>query len=212
MRTPHNPLRAFTLIELLTVIAIIGILAAIIIPVVGVVRKKARTIQCVSNMRQIGMALFLHADDHKDAFPLTWQDSTDPKATWMMALIPYANMPEKAFGYEDTLPRATGIFVCPEVYPSLQSPPRAEEAKVFYGYNRYVRESPWNYKRSTVPAPSQMFLILEGSKNGETFWPAELVRRHPGDSANFLFMDGHVTAIKGEVNDPGTSGIPWAFP
>ncbi|EIP96637.1 prepilin-type N-terminal cleavage/methylation domain-containing protein [Opitutaceae bacterium TAV1] len=211
MTPSHRSLRAFTLIELLTVIAIIGILAGIIIPTVGAVRKKARSIQCASNMRQIGMALFLHADDHKDAFPLTWQDSTDPKATWMMAIIPYANMPEKAFGYDDATPRAAGIFVCPEVYPSLQPPPKSEDAKAFYGYNRYVRESPWNYKRSTVPAPSRTFLILEGRKDGETFWPHELARRHPGDSANFLFVDGHVAAIKGEINDPGSYDIPWAF-
>lgn len=60
---PHRS--AFTLIELLTVIAIIGILAAIIIPTVGRVRESARNSTSLSNLRQIGMANQLFAQDNK---------------------------------------------------------------------------------------------------------------------------------------------------
>lgn len=60
--------RAFTLIELLTVIAIIGILAAILIPVVGKVRSSAKAAQCVSNLRQIGQATFLYLNENDDRF------------------------------------------------------------------------------------------------------------------------------------------------
>lgn len=55
--------KAFTLIELLTVIAIIGILAAILIPVVGRVRESARRASCVSNIRQFGMAVIMLTDE-----------------------------------------------------------------------------------------------------------------------------------------------------
>ncbi|EIQ00421.1 prepilin-type N-terminal cleavage/methylation domain-containing protein [Opitutaceae bacterium TAV1] len=57
---------AFTLIELLTVIAIIAILAAILIPTVAAVRKKARAAQCVSNIRQSAVALLMQATENKN--------------------------------------------------------------------------------------------------------------------------------------------------
>lgn len=59
---------AFTLIELLTVIAIIGILAAIIVPTVSAVRKSAQAAQCLSNIRQIQLANILYATDNKGRY------------------------------------------------------------------------------------------------------------------------------------------------
>lgn len=60
---------AFTLIELLTVIAIIGILAAILVPVVGRAREHARRAACVSNLRQIGLSAHLFAVENNDRLP-----------------------------------------------------------------------------------------------------------------------------------------------
>src|SRR5690606_4582396 len=60
---------AFTLIELLTVIAIIGILAAILIPIVGKARNSAGRAKCASNLRQCGAALFLFANDNNGWLP-----------------------------------------------------------------------------------------------------------------------------------------------
>lgn len=62
--TTFSHRQAFTLIELLTVIAIIGILAAILIPVVGRVRESGRRAVCVSNIRQVGLATIMVATDY----------------------------------------------------------------------------------------------------------------------------------------------------
>ncbi len=75
--------RAFTLIELLTVIAIIGILAAILIPTVGKVRSTAQGARCVSNLRQIGQQILAYANDSKGQLPnmqaLTNSATLDPR-------------------------------------------------------------------------------------------------------------------------------------
>jgi len=73
---------AFTLIELLTVIAIIGILAAIIIPTVTTVREKAKSIQCGVRVRQWGVAAMLYANDHKGYYDVIGLDSTGKNALW----------------------------------------------------------------------------------------------------------------------------------
>jgi prepilin-type N-terminal cleavage/methylation domain-containing protein/prepilin-type processing-associated H-X9-DG protein len=70
MRQRSRP--AFTLIELLVVIAIIAILAAILFPVFAQAREKARTTSCLSNCKQIGLALRMYLDDYSGAYPFSW--------------------------------------------------------------------------------------------------------------------------------------------
>jgi prepilin-type N-terminal cleavage/methylation domain-containing protein/prepilin-type processing-associated H-X9-DG protein len=112
--------KAFTLIELLVVIAIIAILAAILFPVFAQAREKARSISCLSNMKQIGLGMLMYLQDYDEQFPSdagvakitnNAADAIDGdwgKDYWMFLVQPYIK--NRVGNIQE---RGASIFSCP---------------------------------------------------------------------------------------------------
>lgn len=199
----------FTLIELLVVIAIIALLAAIIFPVFAGARGKARQTQCVSNLRQIGMAFAMYADDHDDRFVLggdptdlhtdSWiggPDETKVKAMQPLAAVtsPYTKSGKiwhcpSDIGFErggifETIPFDTRPSVFQKHGSSyFYRTPLVVEDKPFSALVNWDSEPPFAQNNS-----AQIAYLYDG--NGGWHGGSGDGRRY-----NMIFIDGHAKSI-----------------
>lgn len=235
MSTPLFPARrdAFTLVELLTVITVIGVLAVIIMLGVGRARAAAGTAKCVTNLRQLGVATGLYATDNKGEIPYAnYYMETNVRSTDKLAPYLDVKFPPTAELTANTLFPADP-FHCPAAEHPAKSGNKTHYGKNFFinsqkGYDTDPRRT--GYRLADIPQPSRYYYLADaipvsgqqqvswqigsvGSNTGEL--PASklgVALRHSG-KANILFLDFHVETLDARQignwnwNYPGTP--PW---
>ncbi len=155
--------RGFTLIELLVVIAIIAILAAILFPVFARAREKARQSSCLSNLKQVGLALLQYAQDYDEAFPATYNwiygGQQWPLMSWRVCIFPYI--------------RNVQVFECPSDSSSGADPTAGQAnvppgipvmPRVSYGANLQVMpgvRGTYDARIGSISYPAETFLVMD---------------------------------------------------
>jgi prepilin-type N-terminal cleavage/methylation domain-containing protein len=215
--------RGFTLIELLTVIAIIAILAALLLSALAGAKEQARAAQCVSNLRQWGLAYNMYAADNDDFLPRRGQGvqplaQIDRPDDWFNALPVYFSLPafeQMAANNQMPVPQSQSVFICPTAVNTNTS------AAYFLPYGMNMNLSPWNLPLATqfsqVVMPVCVVAMADApgpySSTYPSVQPYSIVARHTAN-VNLLFLTGQVKSFAGSrlgcgEGDPGLPDVRW---
>lgn len=186
--------RGFTLIELLVVIAIIAILAAILFPVFAKAREKARQTSCLSNLKQLGLAMLSYCQDYDEMMPkeywgstssYLWPNNTTSPGMWIPSVYPYV--------------KNTQMLNCPSNSSTWNG------GYIGMGFSYPFNDRLNNAPLGTIAAPSQCILNIcgnyyysNGCNDGDGIaGKPSVVARH-NEGTNAVMVDGHAKWMRFE--------------
>lgn len=147
----------FTLVELLSVIAIVAILSAILISTVSRVRESARTTQCLGNLRQLGLAVTLYTQDNSSNFPYAYRVGG---VFWYHAIEPYLG---EAHHSDLFFCKSAGIQPTAEIDLNTRTNYISNRRLFSDGQYRADGTMPDRISALAVPRPAEVALLLDGS-------------------------------------------------
>ena len=212
--------RAFTLVEVLAVVAIISVLAVLMADIAQKIRASGQRAMCANSLRQLGAATALYLADNGQRYFSYSQSRPDGKL-WYFGLEPHGGGAEGDRALDVTqgplYPYVfrSGVEVCPSFpYASALWKPKFKGASWGYGYNIYLSDK----LAMMVRSPSTTIVFGDCAQVNNFQAPASA--KHPmieefymiedkfktihfrhGGIANFLFADGHIEGLR---NYPGT--------
>lgn len=214
--------KAFTLLELLVVVAVIAILASMLLPVLARSKKSAQKIECTSGLRQLGIATHLYWDENNgNCFRYFYWTTNNGRLYWFGWL---QNGVEATRDFDVTQGalypylHGRGVEICPSLnYWATQFKYKATGAAYGYGYNLNLSTNLPNPPTSTqrIVHPAQTVLLADAAQVNtfqppasasnpllEEFYSVDYQPAQPtthfrhNQRANVLFCDGHVDAEK----------------
>ena len=199
--------QAFTLIDLLVVIAIIAILAAILFPVFARARENARRSSCQSNEKQLGLAIMQYTQDYDERMPITAYGIYG----YDYFLVPYVSKLTSGGS-------SPGIYACPSDFVKRSGTNKSRTYSMIYNSAAAAATSGKSAGQggrtlSSIPAPAETFLLAEKpyglnypttNQFAAVESPIDQMQQ-PGlaeplhfEGWNYLFCDGHVKWYKPE--------------
>ncbi|NLO07657.1 MAG: prepilin-type N-terminal cleavage/methylation domain-containing protein [candidate division WS1 bacterium] len=191
--------QAFTLIEIVVVLTIVLILSAMLFPVIETALSRAESTSCLSNMRNLGLAVRLYCDDYDEVLiPAMLPHPACYGICWDVTLQAYV--------------RNRGLLLCPtDEYPRTVLGTLSEPHS--YGINLELTEV-GGYMASSLamfsieePAATILFCELEGQRfatHGVRYSTGGLERvagRRHGNGSNYTFVDGHAKWLQPEATE-----------